>query len=163
MTLRTATLTADHDDAGPRLDKQQPQQKAGGKMRFAYKTGERPLEGYKINRGVGAGGFGEVYLAVSDAGKEVALKRVQRNLEVEVRGVSQCLNLKHPNLVALYDLKYDDEGQAWVIMEYVAGESLKEVIDRNPHGLPQDEALRWFRQIARGSPICMDRGSCIAT
>ena len=150
MTLRTANLPADPGDAGPRFNQQQPQRNAGGTMRFAHKTGERPLDGYKINRGVGAGGFGEVYLAVSDAGKEVALKRVQRNLEIEVRGVSQCLNLKHPNLVDLYDVKYDDQGQAWVVMEYIAGESLKEVIDRYPQGMPQDQALTWFRQIGAG-------------
>ncbi len=127
-------------------------------MRFAYKTGERPLEGYKINRGVGAGGFGEVYLAVSDAGKEVALKRVQRNLEIEVRGVSQCLNLKHSNLVDLYDVKYDDEGQAWVVMEFIAGESLKDVIDRYPQGMPQDQALSWFRQIGAGVAYLHSQG-----
>jgi hypothetical protein len=150
MRPETATLIADEGDAGARRDKQQPQQKAGGTMKFAYKTGARPLDGYRINRGVGTGGFGEVYLAVSDAGKEVALKRIQRNLEIEVRGVSQCLNLKHPNLVALHDLKYDDEGQAWVVMEYVAGDSLKDVIDRNPNGMPQDEAVRWFREIGAG-------------
>ncbi len=150
MLPRTATLEAGEGDGQQRRDKQEPQQKAGGTMKFAYKTGSRPLDGYKINRGVGVGGFGEVYLAVTDAGKEVALKRIQRNLDIEVRGVSQCLNLKHPNLIALYDLKYDDEGQAWVVMEYVCGDSLKDVIDRNPNGMPQAEAVRWFREIAAG-------------
>jgi hypothetical protein len=43
--------------------------------------GHRPLEGYTIKRGIGQGGFGEVYYATSDAGKEVALKLVRRNLE----------------------------------------------------------------------------------
>src|SRR5215218_715894 len=74
----------------------------GPAMKFAYATGARPLDGYTVKRGVGVGGFGEVYFATTDAGKEVALKRVQRNLEIEIRGVSTCLNLKHPHLVALY-------------------------------------------------------------
>ncbi len=47
--------------------------------------------------GVGQGGFGEIYYAVSDSGKEVALKLIRRNLEVELRGIRQCLNLKHPH------------------------------------------------------------------
>lgn len=127
-------------------------------MKFAYKTGDRPLDGYEIQCGVGYGGFGDVYFAKTDAGKEVALKRIQRNLEIEVRGVKQCLNLKHPNLVALFDLRSDDEGQTWVIMEYVAGESLKGVIDRNPNGMPVDEALRWFRGIAAGVGCLHDHG-----
>jgi eukaryotic-like serine/threonine-protein kinase len=43
-------------------------------MKFTYNPNERPLEGYTIKHGVGRGGFGEVYHAVSDGGKEVALK-----------------------------------------------------------------------------------------
>jgi hypothetical protein len=127
-------------------------------MKFAYKTGDQPLAGYTIKRGVGIGGFGEVYFAESDAGKEVALKCIQRNLEVETRGVSQCLNLKHPHLVALFDLRYDHDGQAWVVMEYVAGESLKDVIDRNPNGMPPEEVSRWFRDIAAGVIYLHEQG-----
>ena len=93
-------------------------------MRFTYRTGERPLPGYTIKRGVGQGGFGEVYFAVSDAGKEVALKLLRGSSDVELRGVANCLNLKHPNLVHVYDLKADDRGGQWLIMEYVLGESL---------------------------------------
>src|ERR1700735_2315566 len=68
-------------------------------MKFTYTSGSRPLDGYTIKRGIGQGGFGEVYYATSDAGKEVALKVVLKNLEVERRGVVQCMNLKCPNLV----------------------------------------------------------------
>ena len=158
MLPETAILQAGEGRQGPGPDGETPQEKAARVMRFAYKTGTRPLDGYTIKRGVGVGGFGEVYFAVSDAGKEVALKRVQRNLDVEVRGVRQCLNLKHPNLIALYDLKYDDEGQVWVVMEYVAGESLKDVIDRNPNGMPSEELQRWFEGIAAGVCCLHDHG-----
>lgn len=127
-------------------------------MKFTYTSGSKPLEGYTIKRGVGIGGFGEVYFAVTDAGKEVALKRVQRNLEVEVRGVSQCLNLKHTNLVDLYDIRYDDQGGAWVVMEFITGESLKDVIDRNPNGLPREDVAHWFLGIASGVGYLHDHG-----
>jgi len=43
-------------------------------MKFTYSSGQRPLDGYTLKRGVGRGGFGEVYYGVSDGGKEVALK-----------------------------------------------------------------------------------------
>ena len=130
----------------------------GGAVRFTYPSGSRPLDGYTIKRGIGVGGFGEVYFATSDAGKEVALKRVQRNLEVEVRGVTQCLNLKHPNLIALYDIRYDDEGTAWVVMEIVPGESLKDVTERFQNGMPHDDMLGWFRGIAAGVTYLHDHG-----
>ncbi len=158
MLPLTATLEAEERMGGQAAALRQPQPQAGGKMRFAYKTGARPLDGYEIQCGVGIGGFGDVYFAKTDAGKEVALKRIQRNLEIEVRGVKQCLNLKHPNLIALYDMKSDDEGQTWVVMEYVGGESLKAVIDRNPNGLPAEEAERWFRGIAAGVDCLHDHG-----
>lgn len=126
--------------------------------RFLYPSGKRPFEGYTLKRGVGHGGFGEVYYAVSDAGKEVALKLVRRNLDIELRGVTQCLNLKHPNLLALYDIRLDDQSDYWVVMEYIAGESLEQVLAKHPNGLPEAEALRWFHGVAAGVAYLHDHG-----
>ena len=119
-------------------------------MTFTYTPGSTPLAPYTIRRGIGMGGFGEVYFALSDAGKEVALKRIQRNLEIELRGVSQCLNLKHPNLVALYDICRDAKEQSWVVMEYVPGLNLRQILDESPNGLPVQEVNRWIRGIGAG-------------
>src|SRR5262245_25847382 len=116
--------------------------------RFTYASGARPLPGYGIKRGIGHGGFGEVYYATSDAGKEVALKLIRRNWDVELRGVTQCLNLKHPNLLSLYDVRQDTQGDNWVVMELMSGESLEDVIARHPDGLPEAEALVWIHGIA---------------
>src|SRR5437868_13401608 len=79
-------------------------------MKFTCSSGQRPLDGYTIKRGIGRGGFGEVYYGLSDGGKEVALKLVRSNIDVEIRGMSQCLNFKHPNLIELYDLRADTNG-----------------------------------------------------
>lgn len=134
-------------------------QKADGNaMKFTHSSGTSPLQGFTIKRGVGIGGFGEVYFAVSDAGKEVALKRIQRNLDIELRGVSHCLNLKHPNLISLYDIRYDDQGQAWVVMEYVSGDSLRTVLDRAPHGMPESQTRHWFSALAAGVAHLHDAG-----
>src|SRR6185437_10581148 len=127
-------------------------------MKFTYPSGSRPLDGFTIKRGVGRGGFGEVYYATSDAGKEVALKLIRRNLDIELRGVTQCLNLKHPNLLALFDVKQDSLDDSWVVMEYVAGESLEDVISRSPNGLPRAEALAWFQGIGAGVAYLHDHG-----
>src|SRR5579871_841973 len=85
-------------------------------MKFNYRSGQRPLDGFTLKRGIGRGGFGEVYFALSDGGKEVALKLVRGDQHIELRGVAQCLNLKHPNLVGLYDLRTDGQattGWSW--------------------------------------------------
>jgi serine/threonine protein kinase len=117
-------------------------------MKFTYRCGQQPLPGYTIKRGIGWGGFGEVYFAVSDSGKEVALKWVRSNLDVELRGIQQCLNLKHPNLVHLYDLRTDAVGHHWLVMEYVSGESLSTIMSRHPNGLAPELAGEWFQGIA---------------
>ena len=60
-------------------------------MKFTFRSGQTPLPGYTIKRGIGLGGFGEVYFAVTDGGKEVALKWIHdKNLEIEMRGVAQA-------------------------------------------------------------------------
>ncbi len=117
-------------------------------MKFTYPNGSTPLDGYTIKRGIGTGGFGEVYFAVTPAGKEVALKRVQRNLDIELRGVAHCLNLKHPNLLQLFDVRRNDDGEAWVVMEYIAGSNLRELLDQHPAGLDREQVDHWFGQLA---------------
>jgi hypothetical protein len=126
--------------------------------RFAYSSGDRPLDGYTIKRGVGRGGFGEVYYAVSDSGREVALKLILRNLEIERRGVVQCMNLKHPNLLTIFDLKANDEGDVFVVMEYVAGSSLADVLRGNPRGMPIDEVRHWLKGLVEGVAYLHDHG-----
>ncbi|MDZ7618121.1 MAG: serine/threonine-protein kinase [Patescibacteria group bacterium] len=131
---------------------------SGRSAKFVYSSGSRPLAGYTIKRGVGQGGFGEIYYAISDAGKEVALKLVRRNLEVELRGIRHCLNLRHPNLLDLYDIRQDDQGDTWVVMEFVSGECLEDALRRHPNGMPMDAALAWFHGIADAVAYLHDHG-----
>ena len=117
---------------------------------FLHAEGDQPLDGFIIQRGVGVGGFGEVYYGTSQAGKDVALKRVQRNLDIELRGVQHCLNLRHPNLVELYDVRFDAQQTPWIVMEFIGGDSLRDVIRRNPDGLSEAVVRHWFKGIAAG-------------
>src|SRR5690242_20645786 len=117
-------------------------------MKFTFAPEATPLPGFTIKRAIDRGGFGEVYYALSDSGKEVALKLLQRNQQVELRGVSQCLNLKHPNLVTIFDIKVDADDDHWVVMEYVSGKSLEQVLEGHPNGLPLSEVEAWLSGIA---------------
>lgn len=127
-------------------------------MKFALAPESRPLEGYTIKRAIHRGGFGEVYYALTDAGKEVAMKLLHNNLEVELRGVAQCLNLKHPNLVTIFDMRQDADKDHWIIMEYVGGKGLHEVLQENPAGLPLQEVFRWLQGMTAGLSFLHDRG-----
>ena len=117
---------------------------------FRYKHGDRPLEGYTIQRAAGKGGFGEVYYAVSDSGREVALKVIYGYEQIELRGVSQCMNLKSPHLVTIFDVRHNDEGLPFVIMEYVGGPSLRGLLDESPGGLGTQKSAFFLREIGKG-------------
>jgi TM2 domain-containing membrane protein YozV len=117
---------------------------------YQYKYGDRPLEGYTIQRAAGRGGFGEVYYAISDSGRQVALKVVQSHEQIELRGISQCMNLKSPHLVTVFDVKHNDQGRPFVIMEYVSGPSLGDLLKESPGGLGTQKAAFFLREIAKG-------------
>ncbi|MCS7015668.1 MAG: serine/threonine protein kinase [Gemmatales bacterium] len=117
-------------------------------MAFSYAPGNRPLEPYTIKHALGSGGFGEVYYAVTDSGKEVALKCLRGECATELRGIRTCLNLAHPNLVAIHDLRQSGDGVWWLIMEYVAGPTWSALLRNNPRGLPLEQVLDWFHQLA---------------
>lgn len=134
---------------------QAPKPPRGG---YAFASGARPLDGYTIKRAVGRGGFGEVYYAVSDSGREVALKLILRNLDIERRGVVQCMNLKCLNLLTIFDLKPNDAGDLFVIMEYVAGPSLAKILHENPRGLPPGEVRHWMKGLVNGVAHLHDNG-----
>ncbi|HUU22636.1 MAG TPA: protein kinase, partial [Phycisphaerae bacterium] len=125
---------------------------------FQYQHGDRPLEGYTVQRALGRGGFGEVYYAVSDGGRQVALKAVQGHQQIELRGVRQCMNLKNPHLVTIFDVKHDDRGRPFVIMECVSGPSLRDLLDESPSGLGTQKAAFFLREIGKGLTFLHDAG-----
>ncbi len=126
--------------------------------RYTFGSGSRPLDGYTIKRAIGRGGFGEVYYATSDSGKEVALKLIMRNLDVECRGVKECMNLKCPNLLQIFDLKANDSGDTFVVMEYVAGPSLANVLKQHPRGMPEADIRHWMKGLVEGVAYLHDHG-----
>ncbi len=125
---------------------------------YQYQQGDRPLDGYTIQYALGRGGFGEVYFAVSDAGREVALKVVQNFEDIELRGIRHCMNLKSQHLVTIFDVRFAADGAPWVIMEYVAGPSLREIIDESPTGLGPQRTAFLFRELVKGIRYLHDAG-----
>ena len=125
---------------------------------FRYQHGDQPLEGYTIQHGLGRGGFGEVYYALSDSGREVALKSVQNYEDIELRGIKHCMNLKHAQLVSIFDIRHNSQGAPFVIMEFVDGPSLREIMDSHPEGLGPAKAAFFFQELAKGLGYLHDCG-----
>jgi len=92
---------------------------------------------YLIERRLGRGGMGVVYQATQvDLNRQVVLKvlapdwmgdpEALARFEREARGLS---SLQHPNIVTIHDFGRND-GRAFIVMEYVAGETLDRFVRR---------------------------------
>jgi eukaryotic-like serine/threonine-protein kinase len=127
-----------------------PAQTPAGHVRSRM-TG-RHIGRYEVGRLIGAGGMGEVYAARDvELGRDVALKigsdtdlEAQARLRREAQHASQ---LNHPHICTIHEVGAFD-GQPYIIMEYVEGERLSDIIPRD--GLDIERLLRFGVQIADG-------------
>ena len=127
-------------------------------MTYAFKHGDRPLDGLTIQRAVGRGGFGEVYYALTDSGKQIAVKYLRENPDVELRGIAHVMNLKSPHLITIYDVRHSEAEEPFVIMEYVSGPSLRDLLIAEPSGLGAQKAAFFIKGIASGLSYLHERG-----
>ena len=115
---------------------------------------------YVIERVLGEGGMGIVYLAKDkNIGVDVVLKAIRAELahrpDVRERTLSEgqaLARIDHPNVVR-FNAVIVEGGMLWLVMQYIEGESLEARIQRlaaaGQH-LPLDEALRIFKQVCQG-------------
>ena len=111
---------------------------------------------FQIVQKLGEGGMGVVYKAVDvHLGRPVAIKMLAAGLtdnpELLQRFQSEAraqANLSHTNLATLYAFLVD-QGNAYMVMEFVEGETFDQIIRRNgPINLR--EAIPWFKQALLG-------------
>jgi len=117
------------------------------------------LFGYRVLEFVGEGGWAYVYKAQHPKlPKVVAIKQLKPEL-VEDEGTLQrflceaniVARLTHPNVVAVYDLKHDEEsGLHYIFTEFAEKGSLADRLERSPGGLPVDEVVHLAVGICSG-------------
>jgi eukaryotic-like serine/threonine-protein kinase len=108
---------------------------------------------YRIIKELGAGGMGEVYLAEDTRlGRQVALKVLPASYEYDPERRTKFLaearatsSLRSPHIAAIYDIGEHD-GSMYIVMEYVEGELLSEMLKRG--SLQVSEATDIAAQIA---------------
>ena len=137
----------------PDLTGAPPEVGAAGAFAFATE--------FEIIEKIGAGGMGEVYLALETRlDRKVALKRIKGesgSVARLLREARAAARLSHPNIVTVLRVDEDDEGP-FIVMEYVEGESLAEILSGLPGGLPEDLAARLFRMICEGISHAHEEG-----
>ncbi len=122
------------------------------------------LEGrYRLERELGEGGMATVYLAEDIRhARQVAIKVLKPELAASVgadrflREIRTTANLRHPNIVPLYD-SGEAGGFLYYVMPYVEGESLRDRLRRETQ-LPVEEALRLTREVAEALGSAHARG-----
>ena len=108
---------------------------------------------YKIKAVIGQGGMADVYLAFDQIlNREVAIKVLRDKLAEDPvtlvrfqREASAASKLSHPNVVDIYDVG-ESEGCHYIVMEYVRGRTLKQLISQRG-ALDYHEAIGIMHQL----------------
>lgn len=111
---------------------------------------------YQIIKTLGEGGMANVYLAHDTyLDRNVAVKVLRGDLANDEKFVRRfqrealsATSLSHPNIVEIYDVGEDD-GQYYIVMEYVDGKTLKQVLKQRGH-LSVTEVVDIMLQVTDG-------------
>ncbi|RJO72139.1 serine/threonine protein kinase [Nocardia panacis] len=121
--------------------------------------------GYRIQRVLGRGGMGTVYLAKHPSLPRMdALKVLGAELsrDREYRGrfereANLAAGLDHPNIVSVYN-RGEEHGQLWIAMQYVDGTDAAAELARDPHSMNPLRALRITAEVGKGLDYAHRRG-----
>ena len=124
--------------------------------------GQKINDRYQIIKSIGEGGMANVYLAYDTIlDRDVAVKVLRGDLSNDEKFVRrfqrEALNassLSHPNIVEVYDVG-DDNGQYFIVMEYIEGKNLKDLIKKRGK-LTVSEVVDIMSQIADGLSVAHD-------
>ena len=128
-------------------------------------VGQLVGERYQVERRLGQGGMGEVYLARHVLmGRQCALKVMNQALSQDPDAVSRfnreatnASRISHPNVCTVYDFGLTPDGLVYLAMEFVEGRALSELLD-DAGPLPVQRAAELVAQCAHGLQVAHDLG-----
>jgi len=159
-----ANTTPDPRKAEARRDPAKPVDPVAPKPDEDYAPPRADVRGYRIERELGRGGMGAVYLARQlSLDRPVALKVMSKRWANDpifvarfTREAFAAAQLSHPNIVQIHDIGEVD-GVRFFSMEFVPGRSLAEIAKK--HGkLDPETAVGYVLQAARGLKHAHERG-----
>jgi len=118
---------------------------------------------YRIEAEVGRGGMGVVYRATDTRlDRAVAVKALPEHLAADPdrlarfeREAKTLATLNHPNVAGIHGVE-EHEGARYLVLEYVEGQTLADMLDRG--ALPVDEAIEIAMQVAEGVEAAHEAG-----
>lgn len=121
--------------------------------------GQKISDRYQIIKSIGEGGMANVYLAYDTIlDRNVAVKVLRGDLATDEKFVRRfqrealsASSLNHPNIVEVYDVG-EDNGQYYIVMEYIEGKHLKELLKKRGH-LTMTEVVDIMLQITDGMGV----------
>lgn len=124
--------------------------------------GQKISDRYQIIKAIGEGGMANVYLAYDTIlDRDVAVKVLRGDLANDEKFVRRfqrealsASSLTHPNIVEVYDVG-EDHGQYYIVMEYVEGRHLKDLIKKRGK-LTLSEVIDIMLQITDGMSVAHD-------
>jgi eukaryotic-like serine/threonine-protein kinase len=127
-------------------------------------VGETIAGRYELEELVGHGGMSRVYKArdsLLERNVAVKILHEQYNADEEFverfkREARSAAQLQHPNIVTVID-RGEDDGRQYIVFEHIAGENLKEFLDRKGR-LDGQEALEIALEMARALSFAHERG-----
>ncbi|MEU4812038.1 serine/threonine-protein kinase [Nocardia fluminea] len=121
--------------------------------------------GYRVQRVLGAGGMGTVYLAKHPSlprmdALKVLSAELSRDPEFRARferEANLAAGLDHNNIVSVYN-RGEEHGQLWIAMQYVDGTDAAAELARDPHAMTPLRALRITTEVGKGLDYAHRRG-----
>jgi len=114
-------------------------------------TGKILQQRYRIDKQIGQGGMGAVYVATDERfGSVVAIKETllmdESYRKASEREARLLNSLKHQALPRVTDHFLEDNGQ-FLVMEFIPGEDLGHILERDAKPFPVDKVLNWADQL----------------
>ncbi len=128
-------------------------------------VGQVVADRYHVVKKLGEGGMGQVYLAEHvKMGRRSAIKVMNPSMVHDPdavarfnREASNASRITHPNVCAIYDFGETPEGLIYLAMEYIEGEALTDLLEREG-ALKVPRAVHIFRQVADALQAAHDLG-----
>ena len=114
-------------------------------------TGKLLQQRYRIEKQIGQGGMGAVYVATDERfGSVVAIKEtlfMDDNYRKAIEREARLLNsLKHVALPRVTD-HFIEENEQFLVMEYISGEDLSHTLEETGRPFPVDQVMKWADQL----------------